>query len=104
MALHPPERAFWSMSAEELLTALGSTAEGLSTAEAVSRLARYGENSLAGQEQSETIRLIWRQVESPLVLILVFGALISLVLGDWVDAALILVIVAGSAVAGFLQE
>lgn len=48
------------MSAEELLTALGSAAEGLSTAEAVSRLARYGENSLAGQEQSETIRLIWR--------------------------------------------
>ncbi|MCU0987656.1 MAG: magnesium-translocating P-type ATPase [Acetobacteraceae bacterium] len=99
-----PERAFWSLPAEALLTALGSTATGLSTAEAAARLARYGENSLARREKPEAIRLVWRQVESPLVLILVFGGLVSLVLGDWVDAALILVIVAGSALAGFLQE
>jgi Mg2+-importing ATPase len=45
-----------------------------------------------------------RQFESPLVLILVFGAVISLILRDWIDAWIILVIVLGSTLLGFAQE
>jgi Mg2+-importing ATPase len=45
-----------------------------------------------------------RQFESPLVLILIFGAAISLVLQQWVDSAIILTIVLGSTLLGFVQE
>jgi P-type Mg2+ transporter len=45
-----------------------------------------------------------RQFESPLVLILIFAAAISLVLQQWVDSAIILAIVFGSTLLGFFQE
>jgi Mg2+-importing ATPase len=48
--------------------------------------------------------LLLRQVTSPLVLILIVGALLSLFLREWIDAAIILAIVAGSALLGFGQE
>ena len=48
--------------------------------------------------------MLLRQFESPLVLILIFAAAISLVLQQWVDAAIILAIVLGSTLLGFFQE
>ena len=45
-----------------------------------------------------------RQVGSPLVLILLFGAAISLFLREWVDAGIILAVVLGSTLLGFYQE
>jgi len=53
---------------------------------------------------STTLKLLLRQFASPLVLILVFGAVVSAVLGNWLDAAIILAIVLGSALLGFTQE
>jgi Mg2+-importing ATPase len=50
------------------------------------------------------LRLLLRQFESPLVLILIFAAAISLVLQQWVDSAIILAIVLGSTLLGFFQE
>jgi Mg2+-importing ATPase len=48
--------------------------------------------------------LLLRQFESPLVLILIFATIISLALQQWVDSAIILAIVIGSALLGFFQE
>jgi Mg2+-importing ATPase len=56
------------------------------------------------QPRLTALRLLLRQFESPLVLILVFGAVISMVLRDWVEASIILAIVLGSTVLGFAQE
>src|SRR6185437_9258839 len=50
------------------------------------------------------LRLLLRQLESPLVLILIFAAAISLGLQQWVDSAIILAIVTGSTLLGFFQE
>ena len=50
------------------------------------------------------LRLLARQFASPLVLILVFGAAISMALRDWLNASIILAIVLGSALLGFVQE
>jgi Mg2+-importing ATPase len=48
--------------------------------------------------------LLLRQLESPLVLILIFAAVISLALQQWVDSAIILAVVLGSTLLGFSQE
>jgi Mg2+-importing ATPase len=45
-----------------------------------------------------------RQFTNPLVLILVFAAAISIIVGEWVDAAIVLIIVSASAVLSFAQE
>lgn len=50
------------------------------------------------------LRLLLRQLANPLVLILVFGAAVSMALRDWLNASIILAIVLGSALLGFVQE
>lgn len=98
------EDAYWSRGASELIAELGTTPTGLAGSEADRRLARWGSNVIAERTEVQAIRLLGRQFASPLVLILVFGAAISIFVGDWVDAAIILAIVAGSALLGFSQE
>jgi Mg2+-importing ATPase len=95
---------FWSEPAEDLLARLNSTSHGISTADARARLARYGPNVIRDEDQPGVLRLLIRQFSSPLVLILVVGAAISLLLKDIGDAIIILVIVCGSALLGFWQE
>ena len=98
------EVAYWSRDASELAAALVTTAQGLSSTDAAERLERWGPNVVEEQREVAAIRLLLHQFASPLVLILVFGAAISLVVRDWVDAAIILVIVVCSSLLGFTQE
>jgi Mg2+-importing ATPase len=97
-------RAYWSLAGDELLAQLGSRREGLSQAEADARLERFGPNRLAGERDVHAAKLLLRQFASPLVLILIFGACVSLVLREWTDASIILAIVLGSTMLGFWQE
>jgi Mg2+-importing ATPase len=99
-----PPVAWWAEPAAALLAALGTRPAGLASAEARARLAAHGANEVAATAKDGAARLLWRQFTSPLVLILVVGAMLSLVLRDWVDATTILVIVLGSALLGFGQE
>jgi Mg2+-importing ATPase len=99
-----PHGAYWSRDTSELMSGLRASARGLASADAVERLRRYGANSVKDQPRITALRLLLRQFESPLVLILVFGAAISMVLKDWVEASIILAIVLGSTLLGFAQE
>lgn len=96
--------AYWSQDGAALLDALRSAASGLASEEAAQRLRRYGRNALEEERRSDAPRLLLRQLESPLMLILVLAAAISLFMRDWIEAAIILAIVLGSAVLGFVQE
>jgi Mg2+-importing ATPase len=95
---------YWSRPVAALMSALTTTPGGLATVEATRRLRQFGANTVLDQDQQTALRLLLRQFESPLVLILVFGAGVSLWVRDWVDAAIILTIIVGSAVLGFVQE
>jgi Mg2+-importing ATPase len=95
---------FWSQSQTGLIEALSASPRGLTTREAADRLQRHGPNAVEDQRQLSALRLLLRQFESPLVLVLVFGAAVSVILRDWVDASIILLIVLGSALLGFVQE
>ena len=101
---YPQIDAFWSKSVEDVVAALKTTSIGLDDATAAARLAAWGPNAIQDEGHATALRLFLRQFESPLVLILLFGAIISLVLGEWVDASIIAAIVGGSTVLGFVQE
>jgi len=45
-----------------------------------------------------------RQFKSPLVLILIFAAIVSAFMGEWTDAIIVLAVVIGSTMLGFVQE
>ena len=96
--------AFWSLQDRALFQRLGSSFSGLSGVEGALRLKAYGPNRVADDEGPSALRLLLRQFQSPLVLILVFGAIVSLNLREWVDASFILAIVAGGGLLGFAQE
>lgn len=95
---------WWSTAEADLHAQLKSAPAGLTAGEARLRLARHGPNAVAAADETTAAKLLWRQFSSPLVLILVLASVLSLMLRDWVDAATILVIVAGSALLGFWQE
>ena len=94
----------WSRDVPGLLAELGSGLHGLSSPEAARRLQAEGPNAIAEEPTLGTARLALRQFKSPLVLILVFGGVVSAALRDWLDAAIILAVVLGSSGLGFMQE
>ena len=96
----PP--AYWSQPASELLTELGSSAQGLSAALAAQRLA--ANRPPLAERAPGFPRLLLEQLRSPLVLILIFGAVVALVVRDWLDAVIILAIVLCSALLGAWHE
>ncbi|VTU36332.1 Magnesium-transporting ATPase, P-type 1 [Variovorax sp. PBS-H4] len=81
-----------------------STDGGLTVAQAASRLAQYGPNSIDAARRAGAIGLYARQFKSPLVLILIVASAVSLVATEWVDAGVVLAIVFGSTILGFVQE
>jgi Mg2+-importing ATPase len=95
---------YWSRPAEDLLRELGSSPAGLSAAEADLRLRRDGPNAVREEAGLSTAGLLLRQFQSPLVLILIFAGLIAGALREWIDASIILVMVLGSTLLGFVQE
>jgi Mg2+-importing ATPase len=61
-------QAYWSRAATDLMSALRTSAAGLTQSEAEKRLVRFGENRVTAKEGASTLRLLLRQYESPLVL------------------------------------
>ena len=96
--------AEWSLPPEQLITALHADAGGLAPAEAALRLKRYGPNALNAKKQASALGLFANQFKSPLVLILIFAATVSLMASEWVDAGVVLAVVFGSTILGFVQE
>src|SRR5271157_4874438 len=94
----------WSREVAELSASLGSGRGGLSSENAAEKLRQVGPNSVKDASHLSPLRLLLRQFESPLVLILVFGAVISMAPRDWMDASIVLAIVLGSSLLGFYQE
>jgi Ca2+-transporting ATPase len=86
-------------------TAIDSVpATGLTAAEAARRLARTGPNTLPEPPRPSFARRLGDQVASPLVGLLGVAGVLSVALGQRVEAAIILAIVALNAVLGALEE
>ncbi len=100
----PNHHAYWSQDTDTLLAALQSTPAGLSADAAAQRLARFGANLLQAQKKHTALGLFLNQFKSPIVLILLVATLVSLVVRDWADAVIVLLIVLGSALLSFWQE
>jgi Mg2+-importing ATPase len=96
--------AFWAVDAAEVLAGLESDPAGLTETEAERRLATEGANRLQPRHGTGVLHELLRQFSQPIVLILLVATALSLLLGDRVDALIILLIVALSGLLGFWQE
>ena len=96
--------SYWAKEGPELFARLGSSPEGLSSSEAAKRLRTFGANRVNDEKTSGPFRLFLSQFENPLLLVLIFGAVLSLILQQWTDAGIIIVIVMSSSLLGYYQE
>jgi len=77
---------------------------GLTEGEAKRRLEKYGYNELKKEEKASPFALFLNQFKNILIIILLAAVVLSAVIGELVDAGIILVIVIFCAVLGFTQE
>src|SRR5574337_1372502 len=104
MSLEKTEEAFWHIPSLDLVQKLNTSFDGLTDKEAETRLQHYGFNSLKKQKRSGGFVLFLRQFKSPITLILLGAAVLSLFLFDSTDALIIFVIIFLSSLLGFWQE
>ncbi len=98
------EADYWAQPADVVLGALGATETGLSAEEAARRLETAGPNRLAPPRRGGWAVILLRQFADPVIVILVFASIVSLLLQDVTDAAIILTIVCLSGLLSFWQE
>jgi len=78
--------------------------QGLSTEEAEARLKKYGPNALPEAPPTPFWKRLLEQLKGFVVLILIVATIISMAVGDWIEAGAILAIVVLNAFIGAIQE
>jgi Ca2+-transporting ATPase len=95
----------WATRADQVLAQLEvDVQEGLRSADIPSRRARYGANELLQEKKRHAWRILLNQFRSLVVLLLVAAAAVSLVLGDFVEAVAVLVVIGLNTALGFFTE
>ncbi|OYV08584.1 MAG: magnesium-translocating P-type ATPase, partial [Methanosaeta sp. ASP1-1] len=102
--MRPDLSAFWSLADEELLRLLDATEAGLDEKEAQKRLKQYGANLLKPSKRLHSLSLLFSQFKSPIILLLIFAAILSFYLHEVTGASIILIIISISGLLGFWQE
>lgn len=77
---------------------------GLSDKDAHSRLSSSGSNSLAQEKKESILKAFFRQINEPMIYILLAAAALSAIVKEWPDALVILAIIIINAVIGVVQE
>ncbi len=93
-----------ALDIDRVLDAAGTSAQGLSRAEAAQRLERHGPNELQAKEKESPWLLFLGQFKNFLIIMLLVAVVLSFVLGEVVDSIVILVIVLFATLLGFIQE
>jgi calcium-translocating P-type ATPase len=105
IATAPAQDAAYADVAGDVALALESDeVRGLSEADAVNRLERFGPNLLRRAERPSYVRIAVRQFANPLTGLLLAAATVSAVIGEGFEAGVIAAIVVLNAVLGFFQE
>lgn len=104
----PPATSAWhARPAEQVMNDLGTTAQGLTTAEAAKRIAQYGPNVLPKPKGDTAFDLLWRQINSPLIWVLIASGVVAMIVDptDGIKNGLvILAVVVLNTIIGFVQE
>lgn len=89
---------------EDLLKELRGDSDGLGADEALNRLESVGPNRLPEAPREALIKRFFKHFNDLLIYILLAAALVTALLGHWVDAGVILAVVLINTIIGFLQE
>lgn len=77
---------------------------GLTHTEVVKRRVQFGENRLPEEKTASVWSILFNQVKSPLVYIILVAAIVSLIAKEYGDFAIIMAVVVIDVILGFVQE
>jgi Ca2+-transporting ATPase len=101
----PSTQPNWhALSADTALNQLVSTDQGLTEPEAKKRLGEYGPNVLQKASGDGPLQLLWRQINSPLIWVLIASGFLAIALGKGTDGLVVLAVVVLNTIIGFVQE
>lgn len=96
---------WFSKSQQEVLKELNvDPSTGLTNEEAKTRLDKYGRNKLKGKPKKSLLSIFFAQLQDMLIYVLLGASLITLVIGEYVDAIIIILVILINAVIGVIQE
>ena len=98
------EMAFHTVSVDDALRAVDATRDGLASEEAARRLAEHGPNRLPEPPKRSAVLRFFAHFHNVLIYVLLVSATVTAALQHWVDTGVILAVVIGNAVIGFVQE
>ncbi|WP_165492244.1 cation-translocating P-type ATPase [Egibacter rhizosphaerae] len=96
--------AWHALEADDVWPRLRVGAEGLDDDAAAARLAEAGPNSVGTDEPPSAWAVLLRQFTSPLIWILLVAAVVTVVIGEYVDTGVIAAVLVLNATIGFVQE
>ncbi len=99
-----PASVWHAQSAETVLAGLEADRKGLSGAQIEQRLVHYGRNLLAPPKPRSPLLRFLLQFHNVLIYVLLVAAVVTALLGHWVDSGVILGVVVVNAIIGFMQE
>ena len=103
-------KKYYTQSTQEVLHDFGVGPEGLTTAQAEERLAKYGPNKLKEAEKPSLVQRFIAQLKDPMLIILLIAAGVSALTGmlanenEWAEVIIILAVVLLNAILGVFQE
>lgn len=95
---------WYRLKTEDVLAVLKTSGHGLSSEEALRRVAEYGPNRLAEEERIKRLKIILHQFTSPLIYILLIASVVTFLLEEYIDTGVILAVVILNAVIGYIQD
>ncbi len=100
----PPPVDWHTLPQAQVEQMLQTGASGLTEAEAARRLAEYGPNRLAPPKRRGPLLRLLMQFHNILLYVMMGAAVITAVLGHWIDTGVLMMAVVINAIIGFIQE
>jgi len=94
----------WSIDTKDIFPAFESSSAGLEEQEVTNRFGLYGKNSFKGHEKKSAFSIFLKQLESPLIFILIGATIITFLLKEWLEMYVIGGAVVINALLGFYRE
>ncbi len=96
-------KEFYKMTGEEVMVEVNGSTEPLKEEQIAANREKYGPNELAEGKKKSTVQIFFEQFKDFLVIILIFAAIISGILGDVESSIVILVVITINAILGTVQ-
>ncbi|MGI6025219.1 MAG: cation-translocating P-type ATPase, partial [Pediococcus parvulus] len=95
---------YYNQSVEDVLKAQGSSPEGLTDAQVQESLTKHGANQLETKKNTSLLQKFIAQFKDLMIIVLIAAAIVSVFVGEGVDAIIILLVVVLNAIFGVFQE